>query len=68
MLEQVFFQMSFLTKPALIREETLDLATSSAAVEFCLHTVDSTRYKEKSYNSVEHREEAHLVALNLNFF
>ena len=31
--------MSFLTKPAGIREEKLDLATSSEAVEFCLHTV-----------------------------
>ena len=39
-LEWVFGgRMSFLTKPARIREETLDLATSSAAVEFCLHAV-----------------------------
>ena len=39
MLEQVFGgRMSFLTKPAQIKEVTLDLATSSAAVEFHLHT------------------------------
>ena len=28
----------FMTKPARIREKMLDLATSSVAVEFCLHT------------------------------
>ena len=36
--------MSFLTKPAWIREETLDLATASAAVEFHLCTIYYTLY------------------------
>ena len=34
-------RMSFLTKPAQIQEEMLDLATSSAAVKFCLCIVFS---------------------------
>ena len=39
MLEQVFGgRMSFLTKPARIRVEMLDLATSSAEVQFHLRT------------------------------
>ena len=39
MLERVFSGwMSFRTKPARIMDETLDLVTSSTAVEFCLRT------------------------------
>ena len=49
MLEQVFGRwMSFLTKPAQIKKETVDLATSSAAVEFRFHTQDSLKsHQEK---------------------
>ena len=44
MLEQVFGGwMSLLTKPAWIREKTLDLATFSAAVEFRLRTRSITK-------------------------
>ena len=40
--EQVFGgRMSFLTKPARIREQTLDLATASLADKFSLYMLNS---------------------------
>ena len=51
MSEQVFDGwMSFLTKPARIREETLDLASSSAAIEIRLCT---SLLKSKEQNFVK---------------
>ena len=59
MLEQVFGnQLSFLTKPAWIQEETLDLTTSSAAVELHLRTISI--YSISIYYTLLKREDDYI--------
>ena len=50
-LHACFFwgRVSFLTKPARIREETLDMATSSAAVELRLPTAISNQSTTRTF-------------------